>query len=284
MPHTTIIAPNTAQAHLDDPTWAFIDCRFSLANTERGRQAYREAHLPGAVYAHLDDDLSAPIRPGLTGRHPLPTPEVFAETASRWGIDTEVQVVAYDDFGGGIAARLWWMLRWLGHDAVAVLDGGFPAWQRLGLPTRSGDETRPARTFLPQPRPSWIADADAVNTLRTDATYCLLDARAATRYRGEHEPLDPVAGHIPGAHSAPFTENLDADGHFLSPEALRDRFTALLGTVPPTRTLSYCGSGVTAAHNALAMAHAGLGIPRLYPGSWSHWITDPARPVARDEG
>lgn len=283
MSYTTVIASNTAQAHLDDDTWLFVDCRFSLADTERGRRAYGDAHLPGAVYAHLDEDLSGPIVPGVTGRHPLPTPAAFGETASRWGLDAAVQVVAYDDFGGGIAARLWWMLRWLGHDAVAVLDGGFPAWQRLGLPTRSGDEHHTPRHFVPQPRPSWIADADAVNTLRTDPGYCLLDARATARYRGEQEPLDPVAGHIPGAHSAPFADNLDADSLFLSPEALRARFTGLLGEVPPARTLCYCGSGVTAAHNALAMAYGGLGIPRLYPGSWSHWITDPARPVALDK-
>ena len=280
--HTTLIAPAALHTHLDDPAWAVVDCRFSLADTERGRRAYREAHIPGAVYAHLDDDLSGPIRPGLTGRHPLPDVGAFAQTLSTWGLDADVQVVAYDDFGGGIAARLWWMLRWLGHDAVAVLDGGFPAWQRLGLPTRPGDETRPPRSFTPHPRPAWTVDVDTVDARRTDPSYRLIDARAAARYRGEHEPIDPVAGHIPGAVSAPFVDNLDADGSFLAPETLRARFETVLAGVPPQRAICYCGSGVTAAHNLLALAHAGLGNALLYPGSWSRWITDPARPVAVD--
>ncbi len=280
--HTTVITPANLRAHLGDPAWAVVDCRFSLADTERGRRAYAEAHIPGAVYAHLDEDLSGPIRPGISGRHPLPDVAAFAQTLSRWGLDASVQVVAYDDFGGGIAARLWWMLRWMGHDAVAVLDGGFPAWQRLDLPTRPGDETRPPRTFTPHPRPAWTVDADTVDARRADPAYRLVDARAAARYRGEDEPIDPVAGHIPGAVSAPFAGNLDADGCFLPPDALRARFDALLAGVPPERTICYCGSGVTAAHNLLALAHAGLGNALLYPGSWSHWITDPTRPVAVD--
>ena len=278
--HTTVIAPAALHARLNDPAWAVVDCRFSLADTQRGRRAYAEAHIPGAVYAHLDEDLSGPIRPGITGRHPLPGVGAFAQTLSYWGIDAGVQVVAYDDFGGGIAARLWWMLRWMGHDAVAVLDGGFPAWQRLGLPTRPGDETRPPRRFVPHPRPAWIAEVDTVDARRSDPAYRLVDARAAVRYRGEQEPIDPVAGHIPGAVSAPFAENLDADGCFLPPEALRARFEALLAGVPPERAICYCGSGVTAAHNLLALTHAGLGNALLYPGSWSHWITDQERAVA----
>ncbi len=282
MPHTTLLAPSDLRAHLDDPAWAIVDCRFSLADTERGRRAYREAHIPGAVYAHLDDDLSGSIVPGVTGRHPLAAVDAFAQTLSAWGIDAGVQVAAYDDFGGGIAARLWWMLRWLGHDAVAVLDGGWPAWQQNSFPTRSGEETRLPRAFVPQPRPEWIVGVDEVNVRRADPSYRLLDARAAERYRGEHEPIDPVAGHIPGAISAPFANNLDADGCFLPPEALRARFEALLGDATPERTICYCGSGVTAAHNLLALAHAGLGEARLYPGSWSHWITDPERPVERN--
>ena len=279
MPYTTLISVTELSPHLDDPDWAIVDCRFSLADTERGRRAYREAHLPGALYAHLDDDLSGVIKPGITGRHPLPDIDAFAETLSAWGIDEHVQVVAYDDFGGGIAARLWWMLRWLGHDAVAVLDGGYPAWQRLALPTRPGDEARPPRRFVPHPHPAMIADVDEVATSRTDPACRVVDARTAKRYRGEHEPIDPVAGHIPGAVSAPFGDSLDADGHFLPPQTLRRRFSALLGGVPPERVTCYCGSGVTATHNLLALTHAGLPGARLYPGSWSHWITDPTRPV-----
>lgn len=278
--YTTVIAPAPLRARLDDPAWAVVDCRFSLADTGRGRRAYHDAHIPGAVYAHLDDDLSGPIVPDVTGRHPLPGVDAFAQTLSAWGINAGVQVVAYDDVGGGIAARLWWMLRWLGHDAVAVLDGGYPAWQRDDFPTRGGEEARPPRVFVPQPRREWIAGVDEVNARRADPAYRLLDARAAERYRGEREPLDPVAGHIPGAISAPFADNLDADGCFLPPDALRVRFDALLGDAPPERAICYCGSGVTAAHNLLSLAHAGLDGARLYPGSWSHWITDPERPVA----
>jgi thiosulfate/3-mercaptopyruvate sulfurtransferase len=280
MPYTTLLTPTDAQAHLDDPAWAFVDCRFSLTDTERGRRAYREAHIPGAVYAHLDADLSGPIVPGVTGRHPLPDVDAFARTLSAWGIAAGVQVVAYDDAGGGIAARLWWMLRWLGHDAVAVLDGGWPAWQRLGLPARSEDETRPPHRFMPHPHPALIADAGEVDARRTDPAYRLLDARGAERYQGINEPIDPVAGHIPGAVSVPFAGNLDADGTFLPAEMLQARFAALLGDVPPDRVICYCGSGVTACHDILAMTHAGLDTPRLYPGSWSEWIVDASRPRA----
>ncbi|NBC18742.1 MAG: sulfurtransferase [Bacteroidetes bacterium] len=280
MPHTTLISAQALHAHLDDPDWAVVDCRFALDDPEAGRRAYEAAHVPGAVYAHLDDDLSGPIVPGVTGRHPLPSVDEVAETLSAWGIDADVQVGVYDDAGGALAARLWWMLRWLGHDAAAVLDGGWPAWQAAGFPTCSGVEQRPRRTFVPEPCPDLIVDAEDVEALRTDPRYRLLDARAAVRYRGEEEPLDPVAGHIPGARSAPYADNLKADQHLRSPEALRERFEAIIGETPAERVVCYCGSGVTAAHDLLAFAHAGLGLPRLYPGSWSEWITDPDRPVA----
>ncbi|GIV61135.1 MAG: putative 3-mercaptopyruvate sulfurtransferase [Rhodothermaceae bacterium] len=259
-----------------------VDCRFSLQDPERGRRAYREAHIPGAVYAHLDDDLSGPVVPGRTGRHPWPDPDALAATLSAFGIDETVQVVAYDDAGGAIAARLWGLLTWLGHDAVAVLDGGWPAWQRAGYPVRGGEERRPPRRFVPRPRPGLLVTAGDVERVRQDPAWRLLDARAPERFRGEHEPIDPVAGHIPGAVSAPFAGNLDDGGRFLPPETLRARYATLLGEVPPERVVCYCGSGVTANHVRLAMAHAGLGLPRLYPGSWSEWITDPARPVARE--
>ena len=280
MPFTTLIDPKDLRPHLDAPEWAVIDCRFSLADTGAGRLAYRAAHVPGAVYAHLDEDLSGKIVPGVTGRHPLPDVETFARRLGAWGIDEGVQVVAYDDMGGGIAGRLWAMLRRLGHSAVAVLDGGWPRWKREGLPARTGEEHRPPRRFIPRPIPALHADAEDVARAANDPAWRVLDARAAERFRGETEPYDPVAGHIPGAISAPWAENLDAEGRFLPPEVLRARFEALLGGVPAERVICYCGSGVTANHNRLAMAHAGLGLPRLYPGSWSEWITDPARPVA----
>ena len=279
MSYTTLVTPDVLHAHLREADWAIFDCRFSLSDTERGRQAYREAHIPGAIYAHLDEDLSGEIIPGTTGRHPLPEPAAFAERLSGWGIDANVQVVAYDDFGGGIAARLWWMLRWLGHEAVAVLDGGFPAWQRLGYPTTSGEELRPLRSFRALTRTEMIAEADELVRRHGDPDFRLLDARAAERYRGEHEPIDPVAGHIPDAVSVPFTDNLDAEGSFRSSEELRARFEQAFGGVMPEQVINYCGSGVTAAHNLLAQIHAGLAGARLYPGSWSHWITDAERPV-----
>ncbi|RMG49113.1 MAG: sulfurtransferase [Acidobacteria bacterium] len=268
------------QRHLADVDWAVVDCRFSLDDPERGRRDYQRAHIPGAVYAHLNEDLSGPVIPGRTGRHPLPEIDRFAGTLGRWGIDERVQVVAYDDSGGAVAARLWWMLRWLGHDAVAVLDGGWPAWQEEERPAQSGVETRAPRTFVPRPRPELIITSEDIEAALGRATYRLIDARAPERYRGEQEPIDPIAGHIPGAVSAPFAGNLDARGRFRSPEELRARFQAILGDLPPERAVLYCGSGVTAAHNLLAMAHAGLGEGRLYVGSWSEWITDPRRPIA----
>lgn len=277
--YTTILSLADLAPHLGDDAWAVVDCRFSLGDPARGRRDYLTAHIPGAVYAHLDEDLSGPVVPGHTGRHPLPDVDRLAKTFSAWGIGDGVQVVTYDDAGGSVAARLWWLLRWLGHDAVAVLDGGWPRWQQEGLPVRSGEESRPPRAFTPRPRPGLLADATEVERLRRDPSSRVLDARAAERYRGEIEPIDPVAGHIPGAGSAPFSENLDPDGYFRTPEELRARFDRICGNVPPERVVHYCGSGVTAAHNVLAMAHAGLEGARLYAGSWSEWITDPDRPV-----
>ena len=257
-----------------------VDCRFNLADHAQGRADYVQEHIPGAVYAHLDDDLSGPIVKGSTGRHPLPTIERAAEVFAALGIGDGVQVVTYDDRGGMSSGRLWWMLRWLGHDTVAVLDGGWQAWQAAGLPTRSGEETRLPAEFTPQPRAELAVDAATVQGLATDPAHKVIDARAADRFRGENETMDPVGGHIPGALSGPFADNLGPDGRFKSPEELRARFAALLGDTPAEQTVFYCGSGVSAAHNILAVAHAGLGDARLYPGSWSEWITDPQRPVA----
>jgi len=280
MPYTTLISIQDLAAHLDDPDWAVVDCRFILADTEKGRQGYQQSHIAGAIYAHLDDDLSGPIIPGKTSRHPLPEIETFVQTLSNWGINNQTQVVAYDTMGGAIAARLWWMLRWLGHEAVAVLDGGWRRWKKEGLSVRSGDESRQPRTFTPHPRPELLVEADDVLKLRTDPDYHLFDSRSADRYRGENETLDPVAGHIPGAVCLPFANNLGSDKSFLPPEELKARFEEQLGDIPCERAIFYCGSGVTAAHNVLAMAHAGLGEARMYAGSWSEWITDPERPVA----
>lgn len=281
MIYSTLISALELARHVFDPGWVVVDCRYSLDDAERGLRDYAEQHVSGAVYAHLDADLSGEIVSGRTGRHPLPSLDEMAETFSSMGITRGVQVVAYDDVGGAVAARLWWMLHFCGHDAAAVLDGGWQRWIGSELPVRSGMEQNVRRAFVPQARTEWIVDAAQVDELRTRPDWHLIDARDAERYRGETEPIDPVAGHIPGAASAPFTENLEEDGSFLPPSELRRRFERVVGGSPADRVVSYCGSGVTAAHNLLAMAHAGLGYGRLYAGSWSEWITDSDRPIER---
>ena len=235
-------------------------------------------HIPGAVYAHLDHDLSG-FKTGTNGRHPLPDPDTLARTFGRLGIGSSVQVVAYDQDNGMYASRLWWLLRWLGHDAAAVLDGGFAKWNAEGRPTRSGAETRAARTFVGSPRAEMTVDARTVAALTTKADWRLIDARAPERYRGDVEPLDKVAGHIPGAANHFFQTNLDPNGILRSPEDLRERLRRAIGDTPPDRVVSYCGSGVTACHNLLAFEHAGLKGAKLYPGSWSEWSSDPTRPT-----
>lgn len=274
--YSTLISPAELQI-LPPSSLVIIDCRFSLADTQEGRRAYQAGHIPGAQYAHLDDDLSGPIIPGQTGRHPLPSVEEATALFSRWGIREGVQVVAYDDKKGAIAARLWWMLRWLGHDQVAVLEGGWSAWLAAGGSISTDIPAPKTAIFVPQERAHWIVNAEQVDQIRQDETHHLIDSRAAARYRGEMEPIDPVAGHIPGAQNLPFPENWQPDGRMKSTAELQDRFADLVAE----RTVFYCGSGVTACHNLLAFAHAGLGDGRLYPGSWSDWITDESREVAK---
>jgi len=282
MSYQSLIGVDELQARLGEPGWVIVDCRFDLAAPGAGREAYRAGHLPGAYYAHLDEDLSGPVGP-RTGRHPLPGPEVLARRFSAWGIGAASQVVAYDDRGGAFAARLWWLLRWLGHEAAAVLDGGWAAWRRRGYPL----DTRvpePARgDFVPRPREGWCLDAGQVAGAVAEGGAVLVDAREGPRFRGEHEPIDPVAGHIPGAVNLPFAGNLDEQGRFLEPAALRRRLEGALAGAPAAESIHMCGSGVTACHNLLAMAAAGLEGGRLYAGSWSEWIRDPQRPVARGE-
>lgn len=282
MSYTTIISTADLADHLDDPKWAVIDCRFSLQEPEQGRRAYEEGHIPGAVYAHLNEDLSGPIEAGKTSRHPLPEVAAFVETVSGWGIDAETQVVVYDDWGGAIAARLWWMLRWLGHENVAVLDGGWPAWTGEDRPTRSGVESRPRAEFVARPRPELLADAEEVARNIESGEFLLVDARAPERYYGMNETNDPIAGHIPRARNHFYAQNLH-EGRFLPPEDLKRLYGPLIGARPSQQVVFYCGSGVTATHNALAMLYAGMGESRLYPGSWSEWITDNTRPIATQE-
>ena len=284
MSYQTLVSAEELLSHLGDPDWAIVDCRFTLGDAERGWRDYLQAHIPGAVYAYLESDLSSPHIPGVTGRHPLPPVDHLVRIFSEWGIGPEVQVVAYDDWpgaSGAVAARLWWSLRWLGHEAVAVLDGGWNRWLQTGGAIKAGIETRPHREFKPNLRSELIASLDEVEGLRTDPAYKLFDSRSAERYRGENETVDPVAGHIPGALNAPYAENVGTDGLFRPSGELRQRFHALLGDTPAKNAVFYCGSGVTATHNLLALAHAGLGDARLYVGSWSEWITDPKRPVER---
>jgi thiosulfate/3-mercaptopyruvate sulfurtransferase len=252
-----------------------IDCRFSLLDPDVGAAEYLAGHIPGAQYAHLNQHLSGPLVPGTTGRHPLPKRPEFIKTIQHFGINNHQMVVAYDGGNGAYGARLWWLLRWLGHDQVVVLDGGFKAWQDAGLDTSSAVPDAATSQFKDADSLVLSIEAEAILTANTAVT----DAREPARYRGEVEPIDPVAGHIPGARNLPFTENLNADGSFKSTEALKARFLkAELSQQSPT--ICYCGSGVTACHNILALVHAGFPEPILYPGSWSEWVTDPKRPVA----
>lgn len=281
MAFETLIDSEALAASLADPKWVVVDCRFRLGDPGFGRQAWQASTIAGAVFADLEADLSGPIVPGVTGRHPLPDPDELAVTLGRLGIDQNTQVVVFDQGGGALAARLWWMLRWLGHDTVAVLDGGFEAWTAGGNPVAPGDPlSRSSAYFAPHPRRDLHVTAAAVLGSRDDGRIVVLDARAADRYRGQNESIDPVAGHVPGARSAPHAGNLGPDGRFLPAAELRARYEALLEGNPATQAICYCGSGVTACHDILAMAHAELGLARLYPGSWSEWITDPARPIA----
>lgn len=281
--YTTLISTEQLAQHLNDPEWVVIDCRFTLTNPNAGMQSYLAAHIPGARYAHLDNDLSSKITP-LTGRHPLPDVNALADKLGEWGVDETKQVVVYDDSFGAMASRLWWLLHWLGHDAVALLDGGIQRWQQR--------EKRPVTAELPVIRPThfnakpkremWVSSEELEQALHREGVL-LLDARSEERFNGEIEPLDKVAGHIPGAVNLPFEDNLDLGGTFMSAEDLRTFYLDTLDGVAAEKVIHMCGSGVTACHNVLAMQHAGMSGAKLYVGSWSEWITDPKRPVVTGE-
>lgn len=279
---TTLVDTDTLARHLADPRWVVVDCRFTLTDAGAGRRAWIAGHIPGARYAHLDEDLSSPITP-RTGRHPLPDPNALARKLGAWGIDESKQVVVYDDTFGAMASRPWWLLRWLGHESVALLDGGYPKWVREKKPVTPEAPVVHQTTFHPRINNTLWVNADFVERARQDEAFVVLDARAEERFRGDVEPLDKVAGHVPGAVNAMYEDNLDVSGEFLSAEELRERYLDLLGGVVPDQAIHMCGSGVTACHNVLAMEHAGLPGARLYAGSWSEWITDPNRPVATGE-
>ncbi|GFE88783.1 sulfurtransferase [Steroidobacter agaridevorans] len=277
--HTTLVSVGTLAQHLTDSQWLIVDCRFDLAQPAAGETAYHAGHIPGAIYAHLDRDLSSPITP-TTGRHPLPDPERFAQTLSRWGVGADTQVIAYDADNGMYASRLWWLLRWVGHRAVAVLDGGLKAWTAASLPLATEIPARRPTQFQARPNRELWLDADQVQARVQQPDWRLLDARAPERFLGKVEPLDKVAGHVPGARNHPFSTNLAGDGRFGAPEELRRRYEQSQAGVADDRTIVMCGSGVTACHLLLAMEVAGKPGARLYAGSWSEWIRDPRRGVA----
>jgi thiosulfate/3-mercaptopyruvate sulfurtransferase len=277
--YTTLIDAPALAALIDQGGVALYDCRFDLTDPTAGQAAYDAGHIPGAVYLHLDQDLAAPA--GVHGRHPLPDRAAFAARLAATGLDAGEQVVAYDASGGMYAARLWWMLRWLGHARVAVLDGGLPAWQATGAPLTQATPTPRAGTFRAAPALTEPVAVDQIlRRIGTDDVQ-IVDARAPHRFRGEPDPMDPVSGHIPGARNRFFRDNLDADGRFKPAAALAADWREVLDGVGPDRIVHQCGSGVSATHNVLAMTVAGLAGARLYPGSWSEWISDPARPIER---
>ncbi|MFA7666927.1 MAG: sulfurtransferase [Burkholderiaceae bacterium] len=289
MPHTLLVDTDTLAAHLDDPLWVLVDCRSDPADPEFGRTAYRAGHLPGAIFLDLDGELCGE-HTGHNGRHPLPDPQRLLEVLGAAGIGPDTQVVVYDDRGGASAARLWWMLRWLGHEAVAVLDGGLPRWEADGRPLVTEVPVRRPASLTGRARDLMRVDTGFVLAGLDDPGLLLVDARVAPRYRGELEPIDPVAGRIPGAVNRPAPDNLAPDGRFRPAAELKAGFEKLMadagaraGSEPlaPQQLVHYCGSGIAACHNLLAMEIAGLPGARLYPGSWSEWIADPARPVER---
>lgn len=279
MSFSTVVSCATLAEHLNDPDWRVFDCRHLLSDVGYGEKAYGEGHLPGAFFLHLDRDLSGPIT-GRNGRHPLPDPHVLARKLGAAGVSATTQVVVYDDAGGMMAGRLWWLLRWIGHQRVALLDGGFNQWVKEGREL-SCEAPHSAHADLDVNLHDWVVTTEDVLANLDRQAFCVVDARGPDRFRGENETIDPVGGHIPGARNRFFRDNLDADGCFRPAAELRKEYLALLAGFEPQQAVMQCGSGVTACHNLLAMEIAGLHGARLYAGSWSEWCSDPARPVAR---
>ncbi len=271
--YTTLINAEELHNNLDSPEWVIVDCRYDLADKDKGRASYLQSHIPGAVFADVHDDLSGPP---LTdqGRHPMPSTDHLNALFCRLGINSSSQVIAYDATQGAFAGRLWWLLRYMGHTRVAVLDGGWQAWQEAGLPERSGDETNASGRFTGIPQSEWLVTVDAVPDCKL-----LVDSRDPARYQGQVEPIDKTAGHIPGAINHFWQQNLQDNGRFKDARELQQQFSRLFAETAPEDVVFYCGSGVTACHNLLALAHAGMMPAKLYAGSWSDWCSDSSRPV-----
>jgi len=276
-----LITAEELARHLDDPDWIVIDTRHELTNPDTGPRVYAEGHIPGAYFMHVDHDLSGP-KTGKNGRHPLPGLAEFAAKLNERGVGPGKQVVIYDDMAGNYAVRLWWMLRWLGHDKVAVLDGGYPLWVKEGRPVTKEVPAPRKGAFVPRPHLGDAVDVHFVGRFSESPEMKLVDARIAERFSGKQETIDPVAGHVPGAINRFWKDNLDSDGRFKAAARLREEFDRLLEGARPEQVVHMCGSGVTACHNIFAMELAGLSGSKLYPGSWSEWCADPARPVARE--
>jgi thiosulfate/3-mercaptopyruvate sulfurtransferase len=278
----TIVSTDQLQSHLTHPDWVIVDVRFDLTNPALGRQAYEAAHIPGAVYMDLNDDLAG-TPTGQNGRHPLPDVDVLVKTLGRLGIDERKQVIVYDGGSMMFVGRLWWMLRWLGHDAVAILDGGYAAWEREGRAVSSARPQPRSTSFVPNLRPGLQVDTDTILCGLAQRAQLIVDARSPERFSGLTEPIDAIGGHIPGARNWPFAKNLTSEGKLVPTAQLRTQFEALLAGRAPTEVVHSCGSGVSALANMIAMEAAGLTGSRLYVGSWSKWSADPSRPVAQGE-
>ncbi|KPG91807.1 3-mercaptopyruvate sulfurtransferase [Pseudomonas sp. RIT-PI-q] len=284
MPIAQLISPQALDLKKDAPGLVILDCRFALEDPDYGQRSYAEGHIAGSSFADLERDLSGAVVKGVTGRHPLPEPEDLIERLQAWGINADSEVILYDDGPGAFAARAWWLLAWLGkRDGVFILDGGLKAWHAAGLPLSLDAPHIERGTFAGTPDNALVLSAEQLQQRLGQPALTLIDARALPRFKGEVEPIDPIAGHIPGAQCAAFTENLGSDGRFLPADQLKQRFAAKLGDRSPNDLVAYCGSGVTACHNLFALCLAGYPLGSLYAGSWSEWINDPARGIAIGE-
>ncbi|MFP3516330.1 sulfurtransferase [Pseudomonas sp. SIMBA_077] len=284
MPIAQLISPHALSERQAHAGLVILDCRFDLEDPEYGHSSFAEGHIAGAQFADLERDLSGPVTKGVTGRHPLPDARALLDQLRAWGINSDSDVVLYDDGPGAFAARAWWLLAWLGkRDGVFILDGGLKAWHAAGFKLSTDQSVTLPGTFTGQPDSQLLLSAEQLQARLGQPTLTLIDARAKPRFRGDVEPIDPIAGHIPGAQCAAFNENLDSSGRFLPAEQLKQRFAEQLAGRSPDELVAYCGSGVTACHNLFALGLAGYPLGKLYAGSWSEWINDPARGVATGE-